>query len=301
MRRENHLMSIGNSLFLDAFLGIFRCRATASRNPLYNRFSFVKYRTKIERGKERRSKRFRRRRSATVCHFSQAIGVCVEKTFSVCCLKWVDVGREYIEVVKGDLQRLFVLDLNDQAMNRFVEHQMLTTFKEFRTDCHTHFKKYSDLEEARANPPNALVRRHEDCHFLCDHYISRAFQYELAERKGELVDRVELFRETHVRAGTFLSQAVEDAHVLGRRPGYSKGLGWGPKPKARRTASASSSSTSCSQSTEKEIEVQAKLHEALEWIEVQDINHQALASQVESMKKMIEELTCAQQGPPYDP
>uniref|UniRef100_A0A9I9EIN0 CACTA en-spm transposon protein n=1 Tax=Cucumis melo TaxID=3656 RepID=A0A9I9EIN0_CUCME len=169
-------MSIGNSLFLDAFLGIFRCRATASRNPLYNRFSFVKYRTKIERGKERRSKCFRRRRSATVCHFSQAIGVCVEKTFSVCCLKWVDVGREYIEVVKGDLQRLFVLDLNDQAMNRFVEHQMLTTFKEFRTDCHTHFKKYSDLEEARANPPNALVRRHEDCHFLCDHYISRAFQ-----------------------------------------------------------------------------------------------------------------------------
>ncbi|KAL4027571.1 hypothetical protein IC575_010740 [Cucumis melo] len=34
--------------------------------------------------------------------------------------------------------------------------------------------------------------------------------------------------------------------VLGRRPGYSKGLGWGPKPKARRTASASGSSTSCS-------------------------------------------------------
>uniref|UniRef100_A0A9I9EA32 CACTA en-spm transposon protein n=1 Tax=Cucumis melo TaxID=3656 RepID=A0A9I9EA32_CUCME len=33
-------------------------------------------------------------------------------------------------------------------MNRFVEHQMLTTFKEFRVDCHRHFKKYSDLEEA---------------------------------------------------------------------------------------------------------------------------------------------------------
>ena len=89
--------------------------------------------------------------------------------------------------------------------------------------------------------------------------------------------------------------------VLGRRPGYSKGLGWGPKPKARRTASASSSSTSCSQSTQKEIELQAKLHEALERIEVQDRNHQALASQVESMKKMIEELTRAQQGPPHDP
>uniref|UniRef100_A0A9I9E3A8 CACTA en-spm transposon protein n=1 Tax=Cucumis melo TaxID=3656 RepID=A0A9I9E3A8_CUCME len=78
------------------------------------------------------------------------------------CLKWVDVGREYIEVVKGDLQRFFVLDLNDQAMNRFVEHQMLTTFKEFQADCHRHFKKYNDPEEARANPPNILVGRHED-------------------------------------------------------------------------------------------------------------------------------------------
>ncbi|KAA0063664.1 CACTA en-spm transposon protein [Cucumis melo var. makuwa] len=36
--------------------------------------------------------------------FSQMIGVCVRKTFFVHCLKWGDVGREYIEVVKGDLQ-----------------------------------------------------------------------------------------------------------------------------------------------------------------------------------------------------
>ncbi|KAA0032206.1 CACTA en-spm transposon protein [Cucumis melo var. makuwa] len=90
------------------------------------------------------------------------IGVCVSKTFPVRCLKWADVGREYIEVIKGDLQRLFVLDFNDQAMNRFVEHQMFTTFKEFRANCYRHFKKYSDPEEARANPPNALVGRDED-------------------------------------------------------------------------------------------------------------------------------------------
>ncbi|TYK05479.1 CACTA en-spm transposon protein [Cucumis melo var. makuwa] len=73
--------------------------------------------------------------------FSQAIGVYVRKTFSVRCLKWADVGREYIEVVKTDLQRFFVFDFNDQAMNRFVEHQMLNTFKEFQGDCHRHFKK----------------------------------------------------------------------------------------------------------------------------------------------------------------
>ncbi|KAA0067413.1 putative transposase [Cucumis melo var. makuwa] len=75
---------------------------------------------------------------------------------------WADVRRKSIEVVKCDLQRLFVLDFNDQAMNRFVEHQMLTTFEELRADCHRHFKKYSDPEEARANPPNALVGRDED-------------------------------------------------------------------------------------------------------------------------------------------
>ncbi|KAA0043188.1 CACTA en-spm transposon protein [Cucumis melo var. makuwa] len=248
--------------------------------------------------------------------FSQAIGVCVRKTFPVRCLKWADVGREYIEVVKGNLQ-------------------MLTTFKEFRADCHRHFKKYSDPEEARANPPNALeqsrtnkaVRQKQPYNHSSGSKSFLQRQYELAERRGQSVDRVELFRETHVRAGTFVSQAAEDAHnqmlelqsqptpegsqplsedeicdqVLGRRPGYSKGLGWGPKPKARRMASASSSSTSCSQSIEKEIELQAKLHEALEQIEVQDRNHQALASQVEAMRKMIEELTRAQQGPPHDP
>ncbi|TYK20559.1 CACTA en-spm transposon protein [Cucumis melo var. makuwa] len=37
-------------------------------------------------------------------------------------------------------------------------------------------------------------------------------QYELAERKREPVDRVELFRKTHVRAETLVSQATEDAH-----------------------------------------------------------------------------------------
>ncbi|KAA0038852.1 CACTA en-spm transposon protein [Cucumis melo var. makuwa] len=188
-----------------------------------------------------------------------------------------NVRREYIEVVKGDLQRLFVLDFNDQAMNRFVEHQMLTTF--------------ISAVHSRSN-----------------------------HGRTRLLDRINLtiivagpscFYNNKSNAGTPIpaypkgSQPLSEDEicdqVLGRRPSYSKGLGWGPKPKARRTASASSSSTSCSQSTQKEIELQAKLHEALERIEVQDRNHQALVSKVESMKKMIEELTRAQQGLPHDP
>uniref|UniRef100_A0A9I9E8D0 CACTA en-spm transposon protein n=1 Tax=Cucumis melo TaxID=3656 RepID=A0A9I9E8D0_CUCME len=59
----------------------------------------------------------------------------MQKTFSVRCIKWADIGREYIEVAL--LQRFFMLDFNDQAMN-------------------------SDPKEARANPPNVLVERHED-------------------------------------------------------------------------------------------------------------------------------------------
>ncbi|TYK23194.1 CACTA en-spm transposon protein [Cucumis melo var. makuwa] len=212
-----------------------------------------------------------------VVRFGQAISMCVRKTFLVRCLKWADVGREYIE-------RFFVLDFNDQTMNRFVEHQMLNTFKTFQVDYHKHFKKYSNLEEARANPPNIL--------------------HELVEKKGESIDRVKLFRETHVRVGTFVSQTTEDVHnqmlelqsqptpegsqplsedeicdqVLGRRPGYSKDLGWGPKPKARKITSASSSTISCSSSTQKQIELQSKINEALEQIEVQDRNHAVLAS-----------------------
>ncbi|KAA0052205.1 CACTA en-spm transposon protein [Cucumis melo var. makuwa] len=55
-----------------------------------------------------------------VVRFSQTIGVCVQKIFLLLCLKWTDVGREYIEVIKTDLQ-FFVLDFNDQAMNRRLE------------------------------------------------------------------------------------------------------------------------------------------------------------------------------------
>ncbi|KAA0049799.1 CACTA en-spm transposon protein [Cucumis melo var. makuwa] len=155
--------------------------------------------------------------SLHVVRFSQAIGVC-ERHFPSAVLSEQTLGENTLR--------------SSRATARFVEHQMLTTFKEFRADCHRHFKNYIDLEKARANPPNALVRSDEDWHFLCDHYISRAFQqsrtnkaakqkqpynhsrgsksflqrqYELAERKGESVDRVELFWETHVRAETFVS------------------------------------------------------------------------------------------------
>ncbi|TYJ96927.1 CACTA en-spm transposon protein [Cucumis melo var. makuwa] len=42
--------------------------------------------------------------SSTYDNSSESNGVCVQKTFSIRCLKWANVGREYIKVVKGDLQ-----------------------------------------------------------------------------------------------------------------------------------------------------------------------------------------------------
>ncbi|KAA0052038.1 CACTA en-spm transposon protein [Cucumis melo var. makuwa] len=137
--------------------------------------------------------------------------------------KWADVGRQYIKVVKGDLQ-FFVLDFNDQAM-------------------------HSDSKETRANPPHLWVGRDEDWHFPYDHYMSRAFRHEFAKQRGE----PELFRQTHVLDETIVSQVAEDA-----QSNYSKGLGWGPKLKACKTTSASSSTTSCLQSTV-ELQLQAKL------------------------------------------
>ncbi|TYK21379.1 hypothetical protein E5676_scaffold609G00240 [Cucumis melo var. makuwa] len=63
------------------------------------------------------------------------------------------LGASSVRAISQEEKRLF---------HWFIEHQTLTTFKEFRGECHRHFKKYSDLEEARANPPNVLVGRHED-------------------------------------------------------------------------------------------------------------------------------------------
>ncbi|KAA0066594.1 CACTA en-spm transposon protein [Cucumis melo var. makuwa] len=81
-------------------------------------------------------------------HYYAEMGVCAKDIYRL-FLKWVNIGIEYVE-------RFFVLDFNDQAMNRFVEHQMLSTFKEFWDDYYRHFKKYSDPKEARANPPHIL-------------------------------------------------------------------------------------------------------------------------------------------------
>ncbi|KAA0046744.1 CACTA en-spm transposon protein [Cucumis melo var. makuwa] len=112
-------------------------------------------------------------------------------------------------------------------------------------------------------------------------------QHELIKQRGEPVDRVQLFKQTHIRVGTFVPQAVEDMHnqmlelqskpilessqplsrdeicetIFGRRSGYLEGLGWGPKPKSHKMTNIGSSLTLCLQSTV-ELQLWAKLDEA---------------------------------------
>ncbi|KAA0042261.1 CACTA en-spm transposon protein [Cucumis melo var. makuwa] len=174
----------------------------------------------------------------------------------------------YIEVVKGNLQRFFVFDFNDQAMN-------------WSNHGRTRLLDRSSLTMIVAGQNR----------FYNDNTSS-------LRKKGSWSTVWSCF-EKH----TFVSQAADDAHfqptpegsqplsrdeicdqVLGRRSSYSKGFGWGSKPKARKTTGASNSTTSCSQSvTERDIQIQAKFDQALERIELQDRNYQALASEMEQM------------------
>ncbi|KAA0056293.1 CACTA en-spm transposon protein [Cucumis melo var. makuwa] len=105
-----------------------------------------------------------------VVRFSEAIGVCVQKTFSIHCLKWADVDREWIKVGKGDLQG----------------------------DCHKDFKKYRDPKEARANPPHILTnkaaRQKQPYNHRSGLKLLLQQQHEHVEQRGEPVDRVELFQ-----------------------------------------------------------------------------------------------------------
>ncbi|KAA0066177.1 CACTA en-spm transposon protein [Cucumis melo var. makuwa] len=175
-------------------------------------------------------------------------------------------------------------------MNRFIEHQMFSTFKEFQDDYHRHFKKYSDPKEAHANRPHLLVERDENWHYLCDHYMSRAFQNQM----------LELQSQPTLEGTQPLSRDEIYEMMLGRRSGYSKCLDWGPKPKAYRTTNASSATTSCSQSMV-ELQLWTALNEAMLQIEEQTRNYDALASKVERIRKLIEDISREQQGPPHNP
>ncbi|KAA0036189.1 hypothetical protein E5676_scaffold214G00400 [Cucumis melo var. makuwa] len=50
-----------------------------------------------------------------------------------------------------------------------------------------------------------------------------------------------------------------------------------------------------------ELQLRAALDQAMQRIEEQTRNHDVLASEVEQMRKLIEDMSRAHQGPPHDP
>ncbi|KAA0058444.1 CACTA en-spm transposon protein [Cucumis melo var. makuwa] len=104
-----------------------------------------------------------------------------------------------------------------RATSRVVKHQMLNTFKEFQDNCHRHFKKYSDPEEARTNLPNILeqswtnkvARQKKPYNHTSESKSFLQRQHELAEKKGESVDRCGVVLRN--------TRSSRDVRVAGRR------------------------------------------------------------------------------------
>uniref|UniRef100_A0A9I9EM46 CACTA en-spm transposon protein n=1 Tax=Cucumis melo TaxID=3656 RepID=A0A9I9EM46_CUCME len=188
-------------------------------------------------------------------------------------------------------------------MNRFIEHQMLNTFKEFRGDCHMYFKKYNDPEEARANLPHLLKQSRTNKAARQNHNngFSRFYNDSTSLLSKEDIwstvwscfrdhQMLELqFQPTLEGSQPLFGDEICET-VLDRRSSYSKGLGWGPKPKSFKTTGVSRSTTSCPQSTI-ELQLQVKFDQAMQQIEEQTRNHKPLVSEAERIQKLIEDMT----------
>ncbi|TYK26609.1 gamma-aminobutyrate transaminase POP2 [Cucumis melo var. makuwa] len=170
--------------------------------------------------------------------------------------------------------------------------------KLYRGDYHRHFKKYHDSKHAHANPLHILVGRLKDWHFLCDHYMSHAFQG--AEDAHNQILELQSQLTPEGSQPLFGDEIYEK--VLSRRLDYSKGLGCGSKSKFRKSC-ASSFLTLFLQAREFEdakimIEQQiVVLEEAKRMIEEHRKTSELLTSQMEEMKKIVEEMSRAQKGP----
>ncbi|TYK31653.1 CACTA en-spm transposon protein [Cucumis melo var. makuwa] len=88
-----------------------------------------------------------------------------------------------------------------------------------------------------------------------------------------------------------VSQATENAHIQMLELQFQPILE-GTQPLSRDEI--------CEKSTV-ELQLQAKLDQAMQWIEEQTKNHYALTSKVERIRKIIKDMSRAQQGPPHDP
>ncbi|KAA0036806.1 CACTA en-spm transposon protein [Cucumis melo var. makuwa] len=201
--------------------------------------------------------------SSHVVRFRNTIDLCVKDTFPVHCLKW------------------------SSALYRFVEHQVLTSFKEFRGDCHRHFKKYNDLEQEKLRIDKTTRQKQPYNHSSgSKSFVQR--QHELVEHRGQPIDYMKLFRETYARSSQFVSQAVADALIIPAHPrGFLTTLrGRDMRDRFREVEEAK---VLIEQQRIKLEEAKRLIEEQRSTLELHAQQMQQNVQQMEKMKKMIEE------------
>ncbi|KAA0055896.1 CACTA en-spm transposon protein [Cucumis melo var. makuwa] len=162
-------------------------------------------------------------------------------------------------VVKKLVVRHVVDDFIDDDDEPLSHHNDSSTMPSFSSSFEETYSQLERYVQKHGKIPITIASRAEKSIPLHIVQFSNIIGHKLAGERDYQVDRVESFKETHARSSQFVSQAAVDAHpllkgfqplsgdeicetVLSRRPGYSKGLDWGPKPKSYK-CSASISST----------------------------------------------------------
>ncbi|KAA0032509.1 CACTA en-spm transposon protein [Cucumis melo var. makuwa] len=139
----------------------------------------------------------------------------------------------------------FVGNTSDQAPTRFVEHQMLNTWKEFWGDNHRPFKKFSNPEEAHANPPLRLKQsRLLERSNLTTTIVGPSLSYNdnISSLNNEATQWTMwscLKKHTPVGVAILFHKWPQ----ICMRSSYSKCLDWDPKPKFQKSDASISSSS----------------------------------------------------------
>ncbi|KAA0067874.1 NBS-LRR type resistance protein [Cucumis melo var. makuwa] len=127
---------------------------------------------------------------------------------------------------------------------------MLNTGKEFRGDNHDHFKQCNQRSTGlleQSSPTTTVVdlsRLYNDNTSSLNNEVNQSIQWCCLEKHTlRLNQMLELQSQPTLEGSQPPTRNEICEAVSGRRPGYSKGLGWSPRPKSLKAAGSSLSSS----------------------------------------------------------